>query len=218
MISVIIPTLNEEKYLGKLLDSIKKQTYKDYEVIIVDAGSTDKTKEVAAGFNLIQSEANISKQRNLGAYNANGGLLMFLDADIVIRNNDFFEKVSKIFNNKKISAATCKVRVLPKEEKFIDRLFFSLTNNIVRIAGTGRACQIVRAKLFNKFNENMTVGEDVDMFRRIKGKVHFMPSIVYESSRRYRKEGYGKILWHWTASFFSHLLGKPYNYKRKDIR
>ena len=48
-ISVIIPTLNEEKYLPILLHSLKQQTFRDFEVIVADAGSTDKTKEVAEG-------------------------------------------------------------------------------------------------------------------------------------------------------------------------
>lgn len=47
MLSIIIPTLNEEKYLPRLLDSIYKQDFKNYEIIVSDAGSSDKTFEVA---------------------------------------------------------------------------------------------------------------------------------------------------------------------------
>lgn len=47
MISIIIPTWNEENYLPKLLECIKKQTYRDYEVIVADANSTDNTKAIA---------------------------------------------------------------------------------------------------------------------------------------------------------------------------
>ena len=46
MISIVIPTLNEEKYLPKLLVSIKKQHYKDYEIIVADAGSKDNTRKI----------------------------------------------------------------------------------------------------------------------------------------------------------------------------
>ena len=46
-ISIVIPTLNESEYLPKLLDSIKKQTFTDYEVIVADAGSKDGTVEAA---------------------------------------------------------------------------------------------------------------------------------------------------------------------------
>ena len=51
MISIIIPTLNEEKYLPLLLSSIKKQNFNDYEIIIADAGSDDKTLEIVKNYN-----------------------------------------------------------------------------------------------------------------------------------------------------------------------
>ena len=47
MISIVIPTLNEEKYLSKLLKSIKNQTFKDYEIIVSDNNSKDNTKKIA---------------------------------------------------------------------------------------------------------------------------------------------------------------------------
>ena len=50
MISIIIPAYNEGKYLPKLLKCIKDQTYKNYEVIVADADSKDKTKEIAKKF------------------------------------------------------------------------------------------------------------------------------------------------------------------------
>ena len=50
MLSIIIPTLNEEDYLPKLLDSITNQTFKDYEIIIADAGSKDETINIAQSY------------------------------------------------------------------------------------------------------------------------------------------------------------------------
>jgi len=47
MLSIIIPALNEENYLPRLLDCFKKQNFKDYEIIVADADSKDKTREVA---------------------------------------------------------------------------------------------------------------------------------------------------------------------------
>ncbi|MEN6592532.1 MAG: glycosyltransferase family A protein, partial [Methanobacterium sp.] len=49
-ISIIIPTYNEEEYLPYLLESIKRQDFTDYEVIVADAHSTDKTREIAKSF------------------------------------------------------------------------------------------------------------------------------------------------------------------------
>lgn len=87
--SIIIPALNEEKYLPKLLSDLKKQTYDDFEVIVIDANSKDKTKEKAEEFNgsfkkhtvLVSKEKNVSKQRNMGTKKAKGKWLIFMDAD-----------------------------------------------------------------------------------------------------------------------------------------
>jgi len=53
MISVIIPVFNEEKFLPRCLESLKNQKFKDFEIIVVDNNSTDKTAEIAKKFNVI---------------------------------------------------------------------------------------------------------------------------------------------------------------------
>lgn len=89
--SVIIPTLNEEKYLSHLLDSLGGQSEKDFEVIVVDAKSKDRTVQLARSYAtalslriLVSQERNVSKQRNLGARDARGAWLVFVDADTVL--------------------------------------------------------------------------------------------------------------------------------------
>ena len=56
-ISVIVPTFNEEERIKRLLDSIKKQTYKDYEIIIGDYNSTDRTIQIAKRYGAIITHA-----------------------------------------------------------------------------------------------------------------------------------------------------------------
>lgn len=87
--SIIIPALNEEKYLPKLLDDLSKQTCTDFEVIIVDGKSEDKTVEKCleyqnkfSAFRILTSiKRNVSSQRNLGAQKAGGEWIIFMDAD-----------------------------------------------------------------------------------------------------------------------------------------
>ena len=92
-LSVIIPAHNEEKYLGKTLDSLRQQNFLNYETIIVCNGCTDKTENVASKyFNqntkiLSINEANVSLARNKGADLAKGKTLVFLDADTLLENN-----------------------------------------------------------------------------------------------------------------------------------
>jgi len=75
MLSIIIPTLNEENYLPFLLESIKNQDFKDYEIIVADAGSHDKTREIAKNFGCkVVSGGLPAKGRNEGTKFSRGNL------------------------------------------------------------------------------------------------------------------------------------------------
>ena len=82
--SIIIPVHNVEKYLKKCLDSVMNQTYKNYEVIVIDDGSTDDSKKIAKKYkvNLIETEfVGVSEARNMAIKKAKGDYLVFLDSD-----------------------------------------------------------------------------------------------------------------------------------------
>lgn len=87
--TIIIPALNEEVALPNLLGDLAKQTFTDFEVIVVDGHSDDKTVEKTKAFekkfNKLQvvtsNKRNVSYQRNMGAKNANTDWVVFLDAD-----------------------------------------------------------------------------------------------------------------------------------------
>lgn len=88
-LSIIIPVLNEEKYLPTLLTDLSRQTYTDFEVIVVDGQSKDRTVEKANHFGhrlpkltILKSDlSNVCHQRNLGAAAASADLILFMDAD-----------------------------------------------------------------------------------------------------------------------------------------
>lgn len=90
MISVVIPTYNSQNTIIRTLSSVLNQTYKDYEIIIIDDGSTDKTKELIESFlqdkkviykYIYQKNAGPSVARNNGVQNAIGEYIAFLDSD-----------------------------------------------------------------------------------------------------------------------------------------
>jgi cellulose synthase/poly-beta-1,6-N-acetylglucosamine synthase-like glycosyltransferase len=85
MISVIIPVYNGEKVIGSCLESLLKQTLKPDEIIVVDDGSIDKTKDIVKKFRKVklieQKHKGPAAARNLGARNAKGDILLFIDAD-----------------------------------------------------------------------------------------------------------------------------------------
>jgi len=86
MISVIIPTYEEERFLTGCLSALKKCRTNDYEIIIVDAGSKDKTLSIADSFGcriVIGKKTGVGNARNAGAAAARGDIIAFLDADSV---------------------------------------------------------------------------------------------------------------------------------------
>ncbi|MEE9431988.1 MAG: glycosyltransferase [Melioribacteraceae bacterium] len=217
--SIIIPTLNEEKLLPKLLNILNDEKLRkkyNFEIIISDGGSTDKTIEVAEprADKIVKpsdsKKQNIPIGRNMGASQATGNILIFFNGDIYPKDMfEVFRTIEEKFVGSKYLAMTCKVEVFPKEQILTDKIFHSFYNfyfhflNIVGL-GMGRGeCHIIKKEVFeemNGYNESFAAGEDFDLFRRIrkKGEILFARNIVvYESPRRYRKEGHFKILFTW---------------------
>jgi glycosyltransferase involved in cell wall biosynthesis len=85
LISIIMPTYNRAEYISEALDSIKRQTFKDYEIIVIDDGSTDNTKEIVETYKGIRymylDHGGIAWARNTAVKAARGKWLAFLDSD-----------------------------------------------------------------------------------------------------------------------------------------
>ena len=97
-VSVVIPVFNEESAILDCLNSLKQQSYKDLEVIVVDDGSLDKSREsvrLIIGVKLLeQSHKGAGAARNLGAKQATGEILVFVDADMTF-DKKFIEMLTK---------------------------------------------------------------------------------------------------------------------------
>ena len=211
-ISIVIPTLNESEYLPKLLDSIKKQTFTDYEVIVADAGSKDGTVEAAEKEGaLVVAGGMPGVGRNRGARVANGDIIFFFDADVLLPET-FLENAYNEMQSKSIDLATCEF--WPQSEYRLDKLMFQFSNLIVKLnaAINPRAagfCIFVTRRLFRQvggFDETLKLAEDHDFVERA---AKFRPLKVLDSTsmtvsiRRLTKEGrfsllekYFQVEWH----------------------
>ena len=102
-ISVIVPVYNNEKYIGKCIESILKQKMQDFEIIIVNDGSTDDSEQVINKYLTLymdkikyykKENGGISSTRNFGINKATGDYICFVDSDDYI-SDDLFEKLDK---------------------------------------------------------------------------------------------------------------------------
>ena len=237
MISIIIPTLNEEKIIEKTLTLLRGLTNFEYEVIVSDGKSKDKTIEISKKYaNKVviyegKERQTISMGRNLGVSAASGDILLFIDADIVIPNiNNFFKETLSYFkNNPECVALTVPLKVFPEMETFWDKIFYGLINkltvlynNILHTGGDAGEFQMIKKNAFDKvggFNEKLAAGEDFEMFAKVAkiGKVRTLTKLfVYHTGRRPHKVGWKKVLYSWLmnsvyAIFFKKSWSKTWD-------
>lgn len=209
--SIIIPTLNEEIALPHLITDLQNQSYSNFEVLVVDADSKDKTLEIAkraesdSRFSTLSSpEQNVSVQRNFGASKAKAEWLIFFDADSRI-GPGFLKELLKQLN--KYPCDACNLFAEPDRKDKSSTLFITAQNialytlTTVGIPYAIGACFVCKREVFNKvegFNPQIHHMEDSELARRIKDagfNVRMLVSPKYTYSlRRQRQEGTLKII------------------------
>jgi len=202
-LSIIIPAYNEEATLPLLLDSISKQTLKPHEVIVADAKSQDKTREIAKEFGAIVVDGGMpGPGRNLGAARATGDYLLFLDADVVLHQRDFLEVALKEMIERKIDLGS--PDVLPESNKRLDVILHKLYNWYVRklekihphAPGFCMLAKRSAHEAIEGFDEEVTFCEDHDYALRIKKaglKFRFLSVGIPVSTRRFERDGHLNI-------------------------
>ena len=197
-ISIVIPAKNEEELLPKLLESIKIQDFEDYEVIVADAHSTDRTREIAASYGAVVVDGGMpGVGRNAGAAAARGEFLIFLDADVIIPEH-FLKNLYEEMQSRYIDVATCPIK--PISDIQLDRILHKIINITVmanlRIDPKAFGfCIFITKRLFNRiggFDESIKFAEDNDLVKRASEfrPLRFIQSTyVQVSVRRFEKEG-----------------------------
>jgi glycosyltransferase involved in cell wall biosynthesis len=211
MLTIVIITLNEEENLPRLLRSIKKQTVPPCEVVVSDAGSTDRTREIAKEFGAKIVEGGLpSVGRNRGAEAASGEIILFLDADVELLDERFLETALNEIQARNLDVATCDVD--PMSNAKIDKVLHKAYNVYVRLCGSFLAhapgfCLFARKKTHEKikgFDEHVIFAEDHDYVRRAvraKQKFGFVKAAIQVSTRRLERDGRANI-------FIKYVLGE----------
>ena len=219
MISIIIPTRNEEKIIAATLANFKDKMTLPHELIVTDGASTDKTVEIArtladkVAAHTGPERQTIAGGRNAGAALATGEFLVFMDADCSLLDPDsFFRLALKNFDDyKKLVALTGWLRVLPQFETLPDKIVFvsqniwmMFLNNALHYGlSPGGEFQMMRADVFSKiggFNERLVAAEDIELFGRLgkEGRIRLDPRLkVFHTGRRAHKIGWPRLLSQW---------------------
>ncbi len=209
MLSIIIPTLNEEKFLPLLLDSIKSQDFSDYEIIVSDGNSTDKTEEIARNHGCLFVKDEIhhhpSWQRNNGAALAHGDTLLFLDADTVLQEG-FLKQVSAEFKDRNLSGAGFYFKFNPNKTSYKIFAFFYNSFCFFRqyfspaSIGAGIMAKKEIHDKIGGFDPAVLLAEDYDYCERLAriGKFRMIKSVILlYSSRRILRDGLFKTALAW---------------------
>ena len=229
--SVIIPSLNEEKFLPHLLESLAIQTKRNFEVIVVDGKSKDKTiifakqfaKRLPSLLVITSAKASLPLQRNLGAAKAKGEWLIFVDADSVLMPY-FIERVEAYIQLAKPTVFTTWVQ--PDSALTSDALFALLSNVYIELTIqlkrplTPGPLTAIQTRLFRNvggYDETHAYNEDAEFGLRLARNgmtLSIIPEALYIwSMRRIRREGKLKVMQQYVISALPILfLRRPMKY------
>lgn len=225
-LSIIIPAREEEKTIEQTVMQFRDNLRMEHETIVSDAGSKDRTVEIArltahvtVVFDGTKHTAGIG--RNDGAKVARGEYFAFVDAGVEIPEpNAFFERAFAHFeNNPSVVGVTGPQRATPGLETWADRLSFGWFNAVIRFQNNvlhrGEASgkfMLVSRRAFLKvggFREDLVTREDGDFFYRLSkiGRTVFDPALlIYHGARRAHALGWARLWWIWTLNAISVTL------------
>ena len=231
-LAIVIPTLNEERYIGYLLSSIARQTIQPKEVVVVDAFSQDKTEEEVKKwvrripqlkFYQIHKDT-ISRQINFGVKKSKSSRILFLDADTALIDDDTLEKYMEEVEKK--NAAIAVACNYPLSEHWKDKAYFEAANLTTKVGkhiwpvavGINLFCNRDVFEELKGFDEKIKVGEDVEMVQRFAKNGYLYEVLrepkIHTSVRRLRKEGRIRFVLMMINSFFAaHIFG----YKKNPV-
>ena len=208
-VSIIIPCLNEEHYIGTLLACLSRQTFSDFEVIIVDANSSDDTRGAVARalsshpalegkVRFITADKGVAHQRNFGTSNAQYERLLILDADVQVPDS-FLETMLTELQKNDIALATAIFE--PISDRVDDRFFYYLGNMYIQLQQFIRPVAMGFCIFSTKtlhvalggFDEKLRIGEDFDYVHRATRQKARLKVVrkdrIFVSVRRLNKEG-----------------------------
>ncbi len=200
-VSVIIPTYNRASLISQAIDSVLAQTFKDYEIIVIDDGSTDNTQEIRKKFDgrintICQANQGIAQTRNQGIRQAQGSYIAFLDSDDFWTPEKLQEQVKVLDQNPRVGIVYGRMPIINEKGETIGmkpagvsgknlKELLELWGDIPTSTVLARKACFDQAGLFDTQLESM---EDIDMWIRI-AEHYDLYEIEHKVLAYYRRHG-----------------------------
>ena len=208
MISIIIRTYNEERYLEKILKKISSQNYRDHEIIIVDSGSEDNTLDICARYSnnitLIKIDKetfSFGKSLNIGIEKSNGDFCCFISGHCIPDDNYWLEELIKPFTDEKVMLSYGRqigIETSKFSEHQIFKIWFpekSINKQDNPFCNNANACIRKSFWLNNKYDETLTGLEDVDYGVKVLGSDLIISYVAESKVKHIHNETYSQIKW-----------------------
>jgi len=191
IISVILPTYNGEKFIARAINSVLNQTFKDFELIIVDDGSTDNTAQVIKEFQKKDNRIKYiwqknsgapARPRNTGIKHAQGEYIAFLDHDDEWLPEKLKKQLTK-FRNSECGLVGCSANIIDEKHKkkriYSVPPFLEINSSKILEGSVPCSCSsmVVRRDVFRNiglFDESFKSGDDWDLWIRASRKYRFL--------------------------------------------
>jgi glycosyltransferase involved in cell wall biosynthesis len=229
-ISVVIPAHNEEQFLEQTLKNILEQDYPDFEVVVVDNASSDRTADIVKQFPVryvFEQNKGILHAREAGRKAATGEIVVQMDADC-LPDRLWLSRGARLFTSEKIVAVSGPYYfhdgdfILRTTSFYLQKIGYSIAHFFLHLFGTGAIIiggnTFIRASALEKaggYNTSILFyGEDTDTVQRLikQGDIVFSPSLVMKTSaRRFKNHGTIKIFYLYLMNFlWVTFFKKPY--------
>jgi glycosyltransferase involved in cell wall biosynthesis len=187
-VTVIIPTYNRSKFAKQAINSVLAQSYKDFELLVIDDGSTDNTRQIISAISdsrikyIYKDNGGVSSARNLGLKNAQEQFICFLDSDDLWPDNFLKTMISRLQQNPKYGAAYCMRTLLfedgSTEPSYQKEFFFSgqVTAQLFQKTFIQTSTICFRRETLKDifFDESLARGQDVDVWLKTSTRTEFL--------------------------------------------
>lgn len=218
LISIVIPIYNAEKYLEECLNSIKSQTYKNFEVIMVNDGSKDDSETICMNFlrsdsrfrYLKKANGGVSSARNVGLDNVKGDYITFIDADDWVDENHLEILIDGIIKNNCEVAISSYMRFINTRETYLINIYSNQEKYLLNYGKMNREKFLTELPKLISINNSFNCAVSKLFSRRLVEDIRFDSNIIYAEDLDFYFKLYLK------ANNFIFINAETYIYRQHD--